>query len=403
MADKPVVAVCFGGPSIEHDVSILTGLQILEAIDSDRYATLPVYIDPEGRWYVGEGLRERQNYLPSESLRRRLHRVVPEFGAPQPQLRRLPDHWRARWRTVRYPFDIAVPAVHGTVGEDGGLQGVFEAADIPYLGARVRAAALGMDKAAAKHYLRALGLPVLDDVTLERPPQGRYLPPASLEGVLAELPGPWCVKPRHLGSSVGVHTARDLSEVSTALNDIFQLDHAALVEPLIQPLEEYNLAVTRAAPEGIRASAIERPLRQSELLDFRDKYLSSGSLDSKLSQALSEGMASATRVLHPEELSDTEADALRDWGCRAFEALDCHGTARIDFLRDGRDGSFWLNEINTFPGSLSYYLWEASDPPWLFTDLLTALIEEGRTVHRLRRSVRDPRVGQSNIFPRRAG
>jgi len=400
LSAKPVIAVIFGGPTIEHDVSVLTGLQILDAIDATRFESLAVYIDLDGAWWVGDALRQRKNYLPDEKVRRGLTRVHLPLGRAgaggRAALVAAASGGLLGRGAKSFPFDVAIPSIHGTFGEDGVLQGVFEAADVPYVGCGVLAASVLMNKSVAKRFFRSLGIPALDAETLRRPQGPGFVDLRSLAASVA-LPYPLCVKPNDLGSSVGVSAARSASDLEAGLAAVFRLDETAIVEPLVPNLVEYNVAVTRALGD-IRTSAIERPLRKDELLDFRDKYLSGGDMDSKLSVPFSEGMASATREIGPKGLDPAKAASLRAWACEVFEALDLHGVARADFLCNGASGELWLNEFNTFPGSLAYFLWEAVGVN--FTELVSALIDEALLVHGAKRNSVDPASAGAAIFKR---
>ncbi len=401
MTDRRTVAVIFGGQSIEHDVGVLTGIQIMDAMDSARWAPLPVYVDPQGAWWTGQALRDRRNYLLGDQTKAKLQRVRLARGAGAdggPALEPVGGGGLFGRRPAPIAFDLAIPSIHGTSGEDGSLQGAFEMAGVPYVGCRVLGAAAYMDKPFAKQIFQGLGLPTLPGKVVERPAPGRFPDFGEIAAALA-LDYPVCVKPANLGSSVGVARCDGSQQLGPALAQVFKLDTAALIEPFVANLVEYNVAVTRAFGE-IRVSAIERPLRQSELLDFRAKYLASGDQDTKLKVPFSEGMASATRVINPPELSTEQAETIRDVARRAFLAIDGRGTARIDFLGDGATGRLWINEVNTFPGSLAYYLWERADPAVGFTELLSALIEEGFLLARWRHRATDPTLGNATVFKR---
>lgn len=409
MSGKPVVAVVFGGPSTEHDVSILTGLQILDAVDSSRYDTLAVYISLEGHWYVGDALRSRKNYIPGEAVLRTLDRVfLPVGGAPEdasdgrsssrPRLVSTAPRSLLGRKTRSYPFDVVLPAMHGTFGEDGTFQGLLNVVGVPYVGCDVLPAAIAMNKSLAKAVVRSIGVPVVPSVSVPRPSGGAFTSLSEL-AARVDIPFPVCVKPCNLGSSVAVSQAGDRAGLEAALSTVFKFDTAAVVERFVPNLVEYNVAVTRAFGET-RVSAIERPIRKEKLLDFRDKYLSGGDADSKLAIPFSEGMASATRVINPPELTPDRQEQIRSWAARAFEAIDGRGAARIDFLSDEQTGEIWLNEINTLPGSLGYYLWENAKPPVSFSELLGGLIDEAMEGSRNRQRVVDPVQASANVFRR---
>src|SRR5262249_19886935 len=249
------------------------GLQALKAIDQDRFVAFPVYVTPRGEWFVGESLSERRNYLPDARTRGELTEVTLSLGEPGRGVL-VPRRSGLFSRRPPQEFDAAVLAFHGLGGEDGQMQGLFETANLPYTGMRTLASALFMDKAATKRLLRGLDIPMLPYAAVSRIagglPTNEYLTRA-----ISEIGFPCIVTPVHLGSSIGVGKASDLDEVRALLPMIFRLDSQALIEPFVPNLVEYNLSVMRIDGE-IRCSAIERPKRAEELLDFRQKYLSGG-------------------------------------------------------------------------------------------------------------------------------
>jgi len=399
MADKQRVAVLFGGRSPEHDVSIVTGLQALEAIDSTRYDAFPVYISPQGEWLYGEALASRNSYLPDPGVRQGLESVTLDLNA-QDRGVLVPREGGLFRRPRPVTFDVAVLAFHGTHGEDGGVQGLLELANVPYTGMRTLASAVLMDKAATKRMLRGAGLPLLPHVTLARPAEGLMGPRAVIEAALREAPFPAIVKPNHLGSSIGVAKVNSLEEVLAVLPQIFRLDPIAIVEPYVPHLVEYNVAVS-AITGAVRSSAIERPKRVEDLLDFKQKYLSGGAHKGRTKQPgqMSQGMLSLTRDLNPELPAEAER-TIRSCAERAFVTVAGTGAPRIDFLCNSQSGEIWLNEINPCPGSFGFFLWEAVEPAILFTHLLTGLIEEAFAQHRLAQLPADPVPEAARLFRR---
>ncbi len=386
---KTRIAVFLGGRSPEHDVSVVTGLQALQALDQSRFDAFVVYVTPRGEWLVGPGLDDRRNYLPDAALRGKLTDVTLDIAAGGAG-RLLPRKTGLFSRRPPVEFDVALLAFHGLGGEDGQFQGLFESANIPYTGMRTLASAVLMDKVATKRMLAGSGIPLLRQALVERPESGLPLA-ASLETPLAEIGFPCIVKPVHLGSSIGVGKADNIDEVRALLAAIFRLDTQALIEPFVPNLVEYNVAVARfgGAP---RCSAIERPKRVEDLLDFRQKYLSGGGDDKTGSKNLvqpSEGMLSLTREINPV-LPGQQAPDIKRWALAAFEAVGGTGAPRIDFLCNEATGEIWLNEVNPCPGSFAFYLWEAADPPLGFTALLSALIDEAQARHRAVQLPDDP-------------
>jgi D-alanine-D-alanine ligase len=393
------VAVFLGGRSPEHDVSVITGLQALKAIDQERFVPFPVYVTPRGEWLVGESLSERRNYLPDARTRGELTEVTLSLGEPG---RGVLAPRRSGLFSRRPPveFDVAMLAFHGVGGEDGQFQGLFETANLPYTGMRTLASSVFMDKAATKRLLRGLDIPLLPYAVVSRTAGG--LPSEeSLRRLLDGIGLPCIVKPVHLGSSIGVGKADTVEEVRALLPTIFRLDNQALMEPFVPNLVEYNLSVTRAGG-AVRTSAIECPKRAEELLDFRQKYMSGGG-DNKTGikgeGGGSQGMLSLTREINPALPTGLEAN-LRRWAAAAFEAIDGTGAPRIDFYCNEAIGEVWLNEVNPCPGSFGYFLWEAADPPIRFTALLSLLIDEGMARHRDSQLPDDPVPAEARLLRR---
>ena len=392
------VAVFFGGRSPEHDVSVITGLQALKAIDQQRFVAFPVYVDPRGRWLVGEPLGERRNYLPDARLEGELTEVGLSLGDAGRGLL-APKRSGLFTRRAAVEFDVALLAFHGLGGEDGHMQGLFEIANLPYTGMRTLASSVFMDKAATKRLLRGLDIPLLPYAVVGRTVGG--LPSAdSLGGMLSGIGFPCVVKPVHLGSSIGVGKAETVEEVRALLPAIFRLDPQALIEPFVRNLVEYNLAVARFG-DAIRTSAIERPKRAEELLDFRQKYLSGGDGKGgvKGDRGSSEGMLSLTRDINPDLPAGLD-EKLRRWATAAFAAVDGAGAPRVDFYCDEATGETWLNEVNPCPGSFGYFLWEAADPPLGFTALLSRLIDEAVARHRAMQLPDDPVPPEARLLRR---
>jgi D-alanine-D-alanine ligase len=401
MTDRQRIAVFFGGRSPEHDISIVTGLQALHAIDSSRYDAFPVYITPQGEWLVGEPLAERANYLPSAPLREQLTRVMPDVTVSGRGVLLSREK-----RFLRQPpptlFDIALLAFHGTVGEDGQVQGLFETANIPYTGMRTLASAVLMDKAATKRMLRGLDIPMLPQALISKPASGLMVERKVLDEAVQQITFPAVVKPNHLGSSIGVSKVENINELATVLPQIFRLDPIAILEPYVPNLVEFNVSICRFGT--IRTSAIEKPKRTEDLLDFKQKYMPAGLSGAKQGVKSagqeSQGMLSLTRELNPPLPIHME-DNIRRWAEQAFLSVVGTGAPRIDFLCNAATNELWLNEINPCPGSFGYFLWEAAAPPVSFTKLISHLLEEAVEQHRLTQLPSDPTPEQARLFSRR--
>ena len=378
---KQKVAVLFGGRSPEHDVSVITAIQVMDALDSQKYEVIPVYITTSGEWLTGDLLRKRENYIPSSDMQG-ITSVRLDI-VPWVRPRFLVEGARIFKKSFAIEFDVALLAFHGFIGEDGCIQGLLETAGVPSTGMRVLASALMMDKGATKNMVAGAGVPVLSFREISRPDQGTYVPPAVLKSLLEGLEPPYCVKPSHMGSSIGVGKAENVEEVAELLPALFAFDNIAIVEPFVQNMVEYNVSVGRMMDGSVVTSAIEQPKRAEELLDFKQKYLSGDGKGKgqKVSGQQSEGMLSLTRELNPK-LPDKIEHNIREWAEILFERVYGAGVPRVDFIGNQKTGELWLNEVNPCPGSFGYFLWEASQKNHiLFSDLLDKLISEAVMLH----------------------
>lgn len=405
-SDKKTVAVFFGGRSPEHDVSVVSGLQILNAIDTQLFDAFPVYISTEGEWLVGDVLRERGSYLLNDENRKKVERVTLDLK-PSARGRLVPLKKGLFGGGKVIEFDVAVPSFHGSFGEDGNIQGLFEFAGVPYAGMRTMASAVLMDKGATKKVLQGAGIPVLPYAMVYRPDSGYMIPEDQLKDAMGGVSFPCIVKPSHLGSSIGVAKAENMEDLRASLPVIFEYDDAAILEPFVESLVEYNVAVSKAFGE-LRTSAIERPKATDELLDFKQKYLSGSdgktgdkTGGTKTMGSISEGMLSLTRELNPE-LDKEKEDNIKCWAKAMFNAVEGSGAPRIDFIGNSKTGELWLNEVNPWPGSIGYFLWEAAADPVLFTDLMSGLIEEALSEKKKRNLPKDPVPMDARLFERKA-
>jgi D-alanine-D-alanine ligase len=408
------VGVVFGGRSVEHDVSIITGLQACEAL-AVRHDPVALYIDRDGRWFSGAGLRDVAAYragapdgVPvlldiSSGVLRRMPSAAPEarrrarFGAGRER-----GAGAAMSATDDIPerLDVILPATHGTQGEDGALQGALELASIPYAGPTLESAALAMNKATTKIVLRAAGIPVLDDIVLRREDYERDGAAALVARVLARFAMPVYAKPASLGSSVGVSRATDESALADALELCFELDRVAIVEPAVEGGREINCAVLGRPGSAPRISVCEEPIASDGLLSFQDKYLRVAKGEDKTGGGdpgadKSAGMSSAQRII-PAPISDSLAARARALAAETFAAIGGAGVTRVDMLLDA-DERLIVNEPNTIPGSFAYYLFEPAGLP--FVDLMDELLDIALAEHAERR--RTTRTFESNLLAMR--
>ncbi len=385
---KTTIGVFFGGRSVEHEISVISALQAIAALDPARYNPIPVYITKQGNWLTGKVLLDTAAYrdLP------RLERKAKPF----------------RYQDIASRLDIAIPVLHGTNGEDGTFQGLLEMTGIPYVGCNVLSSAVGMDKIAMKMMLRESGLPVIDYIWFTDRQWGRNTDGennernALISRIEAQIGYPAIVKPANLGSSVGISRALDRAELVRAIDEASGYSSRLLVEKMIDPLREINCSVLGSA-DDCRTSVCEEPIRNSEILTYTDKYTSGNGSKAQDGTKVSGGMSSTKRRL-PADIPADVTTQIQHLATETFRVLGCDGVARIDFILaeksahasapDAASPTVYINEINTIPGSLSFYLWEASGLS--FSDLMDTLI--ARALKRERAKSHKTVSYSANIF-----
>lgn len=358
---KTRVAVMYGGRSVEHEVSIISGIQALLSMDTEIYDVYPVYITKNNEMYMGDSIGDIKAYKNIDELLKKSQRVILINEGNEVAFVPYPQKLFGSKKTV---VDIAFPIVHGTNVEDGALQGYLKTLGLPFVGCDVTAAAVGMDKYVQKAILKENDIPVLDCLLFT---VSDY---KNIENLISEVEKkvgyPAIIKPVNLGSSVGISVAKDRVELEKSIDDAFLYSRKVLVEHAISNLREINCSVLGDENEAI-ASEIEEPLHTADILSYEDKYLSNGSKDGG-----SKGMASVSRKI-PAELPDDEREEVREIAIKAFKKLGCQGVARIDFMIDEDTHRLYFNEINTIPGSLAFYLWEPVGVP--YSELLDRMIK----------------------------
>ena len=346
---KKQLGVIFGSRSCEREVAIISAVQMMRHADPEKYDVIPVYIDENGNWYTGEALKSIESYKPFRPDRPGIIRVFPDLTSGSGALLayRKASGLLAKDKVEMIArVDVYVVVMHGLNGEDGTVQGLLELAGIPYTSSGVAASALGMDKILMKQFFRGAGLPVLPGISCSKR-QFEKERETLVAQVANELGYPVFVKPANLGSSIGVSRANDAASLVESLELAFEYDRRVLIEKGLDRPVELNCSVLGYDDE-VTASPIEMPVHQDDFLDFKDKYLASGG---------SKGMASLHRVL-PAPIEDELKKEIQELSCRIFRLMDCKGVVRIDYMVDRESGEVFITEINTIPGSLSFYLWE---------------------------------------------
>lgn len=353
------IGLFFGGKSVEHEVSVISALQAKASLSKEKYDVIPVYITKNGEMYTDGGVGDIDSYKDIPALLRTAVRVNLINDCGKFYLYRYPAKKFGDNRVRE--LDIALPIVHGTNVEDGAFQGFLQTVGIPYAGCDVLSSAVGMDKAVTKAVLGGSGVNTLPCLCFRLT---RFL--KEREKVVSEIAAafkyPVIIKPVNLGSSVGIKIARDAGELAGALEHGFMFSTTVIAEPALTDFYEINCSVAGDC-DSASASECERPVSSGEILNYDDKYkgggkgkISAGSTFGKHT-GVKGGMASLKRVI-PADIPDTLRTEIRRLAVTAFKRLECSGVARIDFLVDNVTGTVYFNEINTIPGSLSYYLWE---------------------------------------------
>lgn len=357
---KTNIGVFFGGCSTEHEISVISASQAMSAIDRNVYDVTPVYISKNGRWYTGDALLDIANYRNIPDLLKQCQEVYMEPVKDDYNIY-LRKH-KLFGSNVVTTLDVAIPVLHGSYGEDGTFEGILDAIGIPYAGCNVLASANGMDKITMKMILQACDVPVVDYVWFTDK-QWFSQRDDLIQRIETKLGYPVIVKPANLGSSVGIGRAADRDQLIRRLNEAERYSSRLIVEHMVENLHEVNCSVLGDC-DDYQTSVCEEPIKSGEILSYEDKYMG-GTKGAKGMQA------SQKRI--PADLPEDVTKTIRFYAGETFRVLSCHGVSRVDVIMDADNGKIYVNEINTIPGSLSFYLWEASGIP--FDELMDRLVK----------------------------
>lgn len=356
---KTNIAIFFGGRSTEHEISVISANQAMAAIDSEKYNVIPIYITKQGHWYTGKALTDVKNYKNIASL---LEQCTEVYMRPIYGDYNLYATKKKMFKSdVLATLDAAIPVLHGSNGEDGIFEGVLETIGLPYAGCNTLASANGMDKITMKMILAADGIPVVDYVWFTDK-QWFSRREELINRIEDRLGYPVIVKPANLGSSVGIGRADNREQLLERVDDAQRYSARIIVEDLVENLQEINCSVLGDCDEFI-TSVLEEPIKSGEILSYTDKYMG-GSKDNR-------GMHAAQKRI-PADLPADETERIRHLAGETFRVLSCHGVSRVDMMIDAKTRAIYVNEINTIPGSLSFYLWEAAGIP--FNELMERLV-----------------------------
>ena len=349
---KTRLGIIFGSRSVEHEVSIITACQLMKHVDLEKYTIVPLYIDKKGRWWTGKAAGQIESYKGQD--------LTNPHGFDEYLFSLLPG--------VEHGIDVAIVCCHGTLGEDGTVQGALELADIPYQGPGVVGSALSMDKIMTKKVLEASNFPVANFqwFTSEMWKNERDTVLALLlnekNSGHKHLSFPLFVKPSNLGSSVGITRATDRKSLEDAIDVAVHFDRRILVEQGLENVIEINVSVLGF--DSYQASVPEQPISSGDILSYADKYEGGGKKTG--------GMASLKRRI-PAPIPMSLTKKVQEAAVHIARTCDCSGVIRIDFFVNPETDEYWVGEINTIPGSMSFYLWEASGVS--YPELIDRLVE----------------------------
>ncbi len=347
---KTNIAVFYGCRSVEHEVSIISAVQAMRAINREKYDVTPVYVSKSGEMYSGDSLFAIEEYRNLPDLLKKSKKV--NFIRENDKVVMKYECGGLFSKQKSVVIDVAFPIVHGTNCEDGTIQGFFEYLNLPYVGCDIISSAVGMDKAVFKDVLKNAGLPVLDCVCV-RAREYMADKAAIVLKIKEKIGFPLIVKPVNLGSSVGITKVNCEPELDDAIMLALSFADRVLVEHAVTAIREINCSVLGDA-DSCQASVCEEPFMNDDILSYEDKYMG----NSKNGEA-SKGMASLGRKI-PADLDTEKSEEIRNLACDIFKAIGANGVVRIDFILDTDTDKVYANEINTIPGSLAFYLWEAT-------------------------------------------
>lgn len=359
------IGVIFGGLSVEHEVSVITGMQVMENIDKTKYEVIPIYVNKDGKWLTGNSLMDFKNYKDGNFKDAKEIILSPNHG--DNKIYSHPKTVGLFGKKILGEIDIVFPAFHGMNGEDGTVQGIFELMDIPYVGCGVLGSSVGMDKILMKDVYKANELPVVDYTWFYR---SKWLKDKDLviKDIETKLSYPLFVKPANLGSSIGISKAKNREDLIDAIEVAIRYDRKIIIEQAVENLREINCAVLGFDDEVI-TSLCEEPIGWEEILSFEDKYVKTNEKG---------GKSSGERRIIPAGIEDNIREEIEELAKKAFITIDGRGISRIDFLLDANN-NVYINEINTLPGSIAFYLWEGKGYP--FKKLIDELIAIAIKVH----------------------
>lgn len=360
------LGVMFGGETVEHEVSIISALQAIQNLNRDKYEIIPIYISKDKIMYTGDLLKNIETYKDFEKNKK----SVKEVTLYKKGMKYYLETTNGLLRKDVTEIDIILPIVHGNNVEDGTLAGYLDTIGVPYVGPHVLGAALGQDKVAMKQVLSSSNIPIVEYTWFF---DSEYLDDKNkVIKEIKKLGYPVVVKPATLGSSVGITFVKDEKQIENAIEEAISYDTKIIVEKAVENLVEVNASVL-GNYESQKVSPIEEVMGLDEILSYSDKYLGG----SKTKKTGSKGMASTNRII-PARISKKLTEEIQETSKKVFRVLNLSGVCRIDYLIDKKTEKFYVNEPNTIPGSLSFYLWKEAglEYKYLLDEMINIAIKE---------------------------
>lgn len=341
---KKRIGLFFGSKSVEHEISIITAMQVYNAIDKSKYTVYPIYISKKGEWFTGDNLLKIENFRNLSNIPK-ISQKITGIKISNDNILTLETEGIINKKIF---IDIAFSVIHGNYGEDGKIQGIFEMLNVPYVGCGVLSSSIGMDKVIMKEIFKANNLPIVNYIWFKRNDWEKDRNEI-INKIENSFKYPVFVKPANLGSSIGITKAENREILIYGVEIAKHYDSKIVVEEEVKNLKEINCSVM--GNEEVIPSKLEEVKSPKIFLDYDSKY--------KLS---SKGSYMFKRFGHiiPAELSEEKTKEIQELAVKVFKALDCKGLVRVDFLMDSETEKVYVNEVNTLPGALSFYLWEAS-------------------------------------------
>ncbi len=368
---KPTIGVFFGSRSPEHDISIITAQMIIAGLQGMDYPVAPVYLSKRGEWLLGEGLGELKTFTqPGREINREDYE---NYNLDLKESRGRLVFKKKGFTAQTFAVDLAFPAFHGSYGEDGTIQGMFEIFGLPYVGCGVASSAITMDKILTKQFYQEASIPTVDfchftKTDWEQDGEG------VINNIEKKIRYPVIVKPASLGSSIGIAKVKERRELKFAIEVALHYGERFLAEVSVENLMDLTVAVL--GNDKPQASLVQESVFGDEVFSYEDKYLNDGGAQLGKAQG---------NVIIPARLPDKILTEVQGSALRIFKLFGCSGIARVDFLYDKKAKKYYANEVNTLPGTLYHHLWKASgiELPELLEKLIDLAIER----HRAKRKV----------------